>query len=96
MLHDEARRCVAFIDTAYEFKCRLALSLASAVELDELFQPLLRAAYLQVWLTQAYNVGVLGLKVLLHVCFPLITDCLVTGRKAGLGTSGLVCIAEPC
>lgn len=47
MLHDEARRCVAFIDTAYEFKCRLALSLASAVELDELFQPLLRAAYLQ-------------------------------------------------
>lgn len=53
-LRDQARRFVAFVDTAYENKCRLALSLDAGLssswqgDVDGLFQPLLRAAYLQV------------------------------------------------
>jgi hypothetical protein len=48
-LRDEARRFVAFIDTAYELKCRCALSLSSPdSHLDGVFKLLLLAASQQV------------------------------------------------
>jgi len=68
-LRDEARRLVSFIDSAYETKSRLALSLTACVALDELFQPLLHAAYVQVRPCVAFQ-------LVTFACLHMVAPCL--------------------